>query len=63
MYHLIFPISYCSICLYKGHEQIVHERVKNFTPVFVMIIKYNTLKICLNINFIQQKHSNKTKNI
>jgi len=63
MYHLIFPITYCNMCLYKGRERIVHERVNIFTPIFVMIIKYNILKIYININFIQQKHSNKTKNI
>ena len=51
------------MCLYKGRERIVHEWVNIFTPIFVMIIKYNTLKFYLNINFIQQKHSNKTKNI
>lgn len=51
------------MCLYKGRERIVHERVNIFTPIFVMIIKYNILKIYVNINFIQQKHSNKTKNI
>ena len=45
MYHLIFPITYCSICLYKGHEQIVHQRVKKFTPIFVILIKYNTLSL------------------